>query len=85
MAAVGFAFLFVLFALVLPLALYWFVKGEDPDPSETTSWNDARDRASSDTFGGGRRDRDGRDGDDREDRGSRGSDDDRGVDGNHWN
>ncbi|WP_323674820.1 hypothetical protein [Halorubellus sp. PRR65] len=87
MAAVGFAFLFVLFALVLPVALYWFVSAEDPDPRQTTSWNEAQDRASRDTFGGGRRDRDNRnardDGnrDGRDHRGSREPDD---GSGNHW-
>lgn len=76
MAAIGFGFLFLVFALVLPLALYWFVRGEDPDPGETASWDDARDRASRDTYGSGRRERD--DGDDRESR------DDDAPQGNHW-
>ena len=85
MAAIGFGFLFVVFVLVLPLALYWFVQREDPDPDQTTSWNDARDRASRDTFGGGRRDRDAEHG---RSNGENGRDDDRrdrgDVAGNHW-
>ncbi|WP_227131940.1 hypothetical protein [Halorubellus salinus] len=87
MAAVGFAFLFVVFAFVLPLALYWFVKAEDPDPGQTSSWNEAQDRASRDTFGGGRRDRGDRDDDRRERNDENGRDDRRGRDdvaGNHW-
>jgi hypothetical protein len=53
MAAVGIAFLFALFALVAPLALYWFVREEDPDPDRTTSWREAREGASEDVYGSG--------------------------------
>jgi len=84
MAAVGFAVLFVLFAVLAPLALYWFVREEDPDPSRTTSWGEARDRASEDVYGRRSEESDaGRDG--RADRGRR-TRDDRGDrdDGNHW-
>jgi len=86
MAALGIGVLFVLFAVLAPLALYWFVREEDPDPSRTTSWREARDRASEDVYG----DRNAATGDresgfrsDRDDRGrrTRGERDD---DGNHW-
>ena len=94
MAAIGMAFLFVLFAVVAPLALYWFVREEDPDPDRTTSWRDARDRASEDVYGdrneaardresGLRSDRGDGSRSDRDDRGRR-TRGDRDDDGNHW-
>ena len=84
MAGVGIGVLFVLFAVLAPLALYWFVREEDPDPNRTTSWREARDRASEDVYGRRNEDSDvGRDG--RADR-TRRTRDDRGDrdDGNHW-
>jgi hypothetical protein len=55
MAAIGVGFVFVLFVVAAPLALYWFVREEDPDPGQTTSWGEARERATEDHFGGGGR------------------------------
>jgi hypothetical protein len=81
MAAIGIAFIVVLFAVAAPVALYWFVRAEEPDPDRTASWDTARSQARNDARDrrdGERADRDG----ERADRDERGTEDE--VGGNHW-
>jgi hypothetical protein len=90
MAGVG--VVFVAFVVVAPLALYWFVREEDPNPDQTTSWGEARANATEDRFGDGarsgresRRDESARRAgeDERGEKNDRQTRDDR-DDGNHW-